>query len=114
MIEVLIGSGLYSLGRIVETEFEDALGLIKPLLRDEWKGQALETRSYLSGDYYRNIHVQGNDIISDVGYGQIIEDIGWPTQGPRFPAERAIERADADIEKILSDAAGRVIDIVEH
>lgn len=114
MIETLIGPGLYSLDRIVETEFNDALGLIRPLLRDEWKNQALETKSYLSGDYYRNIHVAGNDIISDVGYGEIIESIGWPTQGPRFPAERALERANSDVEKILSDAAGRVIDIVEH
>jgi hypothetical protein len=111
--EVEIGSELPHIGQLIETEFNEALDLIAPLLRDEWKGQALETKSYLSGDYYRNIHVQGHEIISDIGYGQIIEDIGWPTQGPRFPAERAIERANPDIEKILTDAADRVIDVIE-
>jgi hypothetical protein len=52
-------------------------------------------------------------VLSDVGYGEIIESIGWSTQGPRFPAERAIEAADPDVEKILTDAADRVIDIIE-
>lgn len=113
MIEVIIGPGLRNPGSPVEEEFEEAQDLIGSLLRDKWKEKALETRSYLSGDYYRNIHVEKDDIVSDVGYGEIIESIGWPTQGPRFPAELAIEAADPDIEKILSDAAGRVIDLIE-
>lgn len=112
-LEVIIGRGLYDLGSVVESEFEDVPDLISQLLRDKWKEKALETRSYLSGDYYQNIHADGNEVISDIGYGEIIESIGWPTQGPRFPAELAIEAADLDIEKILSDAAGRVLDIIE-
>lgn len=112
-VEVLIGPGLYHLGDVVESEFEDVPDLVSQLLRDTWKVKALETKSYLSGDYYRNIHADGNETISDIGYGEIIESIGWPTQGPRFPAELAIEAADPDIEKILTDAADRVIDIIE-
>ena len=98
---------------LIETEFAEATDLIVSLLRDKWKDKALETRSYLSGDYYRNIHKSGYEVISDIGYGDIIESIGWPTQGPRHPAELAIEAADPDIEKILSDAADRVIDRIE-
>jgi hypothetical protein len=120
--ELEIGPGLYRLGTPIEREFSEAQDLIASLLRDEWKKKALETRSYLSGDYYRNIHVvpggsgsfpRVKEILSDVGYGEIIESIGWSTQPGRRVAEQAIESADADIEKILTDAADRVIDIVE-
>jgi hypothetical protein len=113
MIEVLVGSEVRNIGSIIEHEFEPAQDLIESLLRDTWKQKALETKSYLTGAYYGNIHVEGDSIVSDIGYGDIIETIGWPTQGPRFPAQLAIDAAGPDIEKILGDAAERVIDLFQ-
>jgi hypothetical protein len=125
MIEVIPGPGLSHLGAVVEEEFEDVPGFVAGILEHDYKGQALETRSYRSGDFYRNIHrapqtvifgdTKYRDVISDVGYGDIIESIGWgPGNPPRFPAKKAVEAANSDIEKILSDAAERVIDRIEN
>jgi len=117
MLEVIIGPGLRHLGSPIEQEIDgwQTLGAITDLYEREYKNKALETKSYLSGDFYRNIHRVGSkyEVVSDVGYGEIIETTGWSTQGPRFPAELAIDAAEPDVEKILTDAADRVIDIIE-
>lgn len=117
MFEVLTGPGLDHLATPIEQEFggRQVLGGMTDLYEREWKNQALETKSFLSGDFYRNIHRDGNSysVLSDVGYGQIIEEIGWPTQGPRYPAEKAIEAAGPDVEKLLTDAADRVRQRIE-
>lgn len=125
LLQVEIGSGLYRLALPFDNEFSFAHDQIASLLRDKWKEKALETRSYRSGAYYRNIRrapnairvgdIRERDVVSDVGYGDIIESIGWGAHNPpRFPAEKGIEAADPDIEKILSDTAGRVIDEIQR
>jgi hypothetical protein len=109
MFEVLTGPGLNRLATPIEEEFGgwEVLGAVTDLAEREYKNQALETKSFRSGDFYRNIHRVGQsyEVLSDIGYGDIIETQGWPTQGPRFPAQKAVEAIGPDVEKVLSDAA---------
>jgi len=126
LLETEIGSGLRDLGTPFVGEFAQAEDVIATLLRDVWKSKALEVRAYRSGDYYRSIVRDANaihsgdtrirDVLSEVGYADIIERgrRDTPNYPGRFPAEQAVDAADYDITKILSDAAGRVIDRIEN